>query len=80
MFVSLLETANSMFLSFIRFELLSFERGNPIAHKMWNGSFVRVQSGSSRAFYVVLEKGAWRWEKGMTLEKMDMVRRHAKTG
>ena len=32
----LLETANIMFLSFIRFELLSFEHGNPISHKMLN--------------------------------------------
>ena len=32
---SILETANIMFLSFIRFELLSFEHSNP---------FVRVQS------------------------------------
>ena len=32
----LLETANSIFLSFIRFELLSFEHGNPILHKMGN--------------------------------------------
>ena len=30
----LLETVNIMFLSFIRFELLSFEHGNPISHKM----------------------------------------------
>ena len=30
----LLETENIMFLSFIRFELLSFEHGNPISHKM----------------------------------------------
>ena len=29
MFMYLLETANIMFLSFIRFELLSFEHGNP---------------------------------------------------
>ena len=29
----LLETANIMFLSFIMFELLSFEHGNPILHK-----------------------------------------------
>ena len=28
----LLETANIMFLSFIKFELLSFEHGNPISH------------------------------------------------
>ena len=34
MFMYLLETANIMFLSFIRFELLSFEHGNPISHKM----------------------------------------------
>ena len=32
----LLETANIMFLSFVRFELLSFEHGNPISHKMYN--------------------------------------------
>ena len=31
----ILEIANIMFLSFIRFELLSFEHGNPISHKMW---------------------------------------------
>ena len=30
-----LETSNIMFLSFIRFELLSFEHSNPISHKMW---------------------------------------------
>ena len=39
----LLETANIMFLSFIRFELLSFEHGNPISHKceiQFCGSFV----------------------------------------
>ena len=42
-FMYLLETANIMFLSFIRFELLSFEHGNPISHK-FQGSFVRVQS------------------------------------
>ena len=29
-----LESANIMFLSFIRYELLSFEHGNPISHKM----------------------------------------------
>ena len=29
-----LETANIMFLSFIRSELLSFEHGNPISHKI----------------------------------------------
>ena len=47
MFMYLLETANIMFLSFIRFELLSFEQGNPISHKIWNinlWTFVRVQT------------------------------------
>ena len=34
MFMHLLKTANIMFLSFIRFELLSFEDGNPLLHKM----------------------------------------------
>ena len=29
----ILQTANIMFLSFIRFELLSVEHGNPISHK-----------------------------------------------
>ena len=32
----LLESANIMFLSFIRYELLSFAHGNPISHKMYN--------------------------------------------
>ena len=32
----LLETANIIFLSFIWLELLSFEHGNPISHKMLN--------------------------------------------
>ena len=36
MFMYRLETANIMFLSFIRFELLSSEHGNPMSHKMWN--------------------------------------------
>ena len=31
----LLESANIMYLSFIRYELLSFEHGNPISHKMY---------------------------------------------
>ena len=34
MFMYLLETANIMFLSFIRFEMLRFEQGNPTSHKM----------------------------------------------
>ena len=43
----LLESANIMFLSYIRDELLSFEHGNPISHKMYNIIlllFVRIQS------------------------------------
>ena len=43
----LLESANIMFLSFIRYELLSFEHGNPISYKMYNIIlllFVRIQS------------------------------------
>ena len=43
----LLESANIMFLSFIRYELLSFEHGNPISHKVYNIIlllFVRIQS------------------------------------
>ena len=47
MFMYLLETANIMNLSFIRFQLLSFEHGNPNHTKCeikLYGSFVRVQS------------------------------------
>ena len=33
MFMYILETANIMFLSFIRFDLLNFEHGKPISHK-----------------------------------------------
>ena len=33
-----------------------------------------------RPFYVVFEKGHGDGEKGMTLEKRGMARRHAKTG
>ena len=43
----LLESANIMFLSFIRYALLSFEHGNPISHKMYIiilFLFVRIQS------------------------------------
>ena len=43
----LLESANIMFLSFIRYKLLSFEHGNPISHKMYNIIlllFVMIQS------------------------------------
>ena len=47
MLMFLLESANIMFLSFIRYELLSFEHGNTISHKMYNIIlllFVRIQS------------------------------------
>ena len=47
MFMYLLESANIMFLSFIRYELLGFEHGNPISHKIYNIIlllFVRIQS------------------------------------
>ena len=47
MFMYLFESANIMFLSFIRYELLSFEHGNPISHKMYNIIMlliVRIQS------------------------------------
>ena len=43
----LLESANIMFLSFIRYEMLSFEHGNPISHKMYNIILlllIRIQS------------------------------------
>ena len=43
----LLESANIMYLSFIRYELLSFEHGNHISDKMYNIIlllFVRIQS------------------------------------
>ena len=47
MFMYLLESSNIMFLSFIKYELLSFEHGSPISHKMFNIMlllFVRIQS------------------------------------
>ena len=56
----LLETANIMFLSFIGFELLSFEHGYPGPYHtkceiLFCGSFVRVQSSflSSRGTRVL---------------------------
>ena len=52
MFMDPLESANIMFLSFISYELLSFEHGNPISHKMYNIIlllFVRIQSSFFRA-------------------------------
>ena len=48
----LLESANIMFLSFIRYELLSFEFCNPLSHKMYNIIpllFVRIQSSFFQA-------------------------------
>ena len=36
MFNYLFETANIMFLSYILYELLDVEHGNPISHKMSN--------------------------------------------
>ena len=47
MFMYLLKSANIIFLSVIRNELLSFEYGNSISHKMYNTIlllFVRIQS------------------------------------
>ena len=41
-----LKSANIMLLPFTRYELLSFEHGNPISHKMYNIIlllFVRIQ-------------------------------------
>ena len=47
----LLETANIMFLSFIRFELLSFEHGNPISHKNVKYNFVALLLGYNQIFF-----------------------------
>ena len=44
----LLETANIMFLSFIRFELLSFEHGKPISHKY---NYVALLLGYNQVFF-----------------------------
>ena len=47
MFMYLLESANIMFLSIIRYDLLSFEHGSPISHQIYNIIlllFVRIQS------------------------------------
>ena len=44
-----------MFLSFIRFVLLSFEHGNTISHKMYNIIllfFVRIQSSFSQRYSI----------------------------
>ena len=50
MFMSLLETANIMFLSFIRFELLSFEHGNPISPKNMKNNSVALLLGYESSF------------------------------
>ena len=50
MFMYLLETANSMLLSFIRFVLLSFEHGNPISHNVKYNS-VALSSRYNRVFF-----------------------------
>ena len=46
----LLETANIMFLSFKRFELLSFEHGNPITQNVKNNS-VALLLGYNKVFF-----------------------------
>ena len=51
MFMYLLKTANIMFLSFIRFELLSFEHGKPnITHNV-NYNFVALLLGCNQVFF-----------------------------
>ena len=47
----LLETANIMFLSFIRFELLSFEHGNPISHKNIKYNSLTLLLGYNQVFF-----------------------------
>ena len=47
----LLETANTLFLSFIRFELLSFENGNPISHKNEKYNSVALLLGYNQTFF-----------------------------
>ena len=46
----LLKTANCMFLSFIRFVLLSFEHGNSISHNVKYNS-VALSLGYNRVFF-----------------------------
>ena len=50
MFLYLLETANIMFLSFIRFELLSFERGN-LKHTNVKYNSVVLLLGYNQVFF-----------------------------
>ena len=47
----LLETAKILFLSFIRFELLSFEHGNPISHKNVTYNSVALLLGYNQVFF-----------------------------
>ena len=47
----LLETANIMFLSFIRFELLSFKHGNPVSHKNVKYNSVALLLGYKQVFF-----------------------------
>ena len=51
MFMYLLETANIMFLSFIRFELLSFKHGNPESHKNMKYNSVALLLGYNQVFF-----------------------------
>ena len=51
MFMYLLETANIMFLSFKRFELLSFEHGNPISQKNVKYNSVALLLGYYQVFF-----------------------------
>ena len=51
MFLYLLETANILFLSFIRFELLSFEHSNPISHKNVIHNSVALLLGYNQVFF-----------------------------
>ena len=45
-----LETANIMFLSFIRFDMLSFEHGNPISHIFVRYNSVALLLGYNQSF------------------------------
>ena len=60
----LLETANIMFLSFIRFELLSFEHGNPISHTSmalllgYNQAFFRPEVHLFSTYFVHIWKSS----------------------
>ena len=52
----LLESANIMFLSFKRYELLSYEHGDPVSHKMYNTILlliVRIQSSFFQQRYSI---------------------------